>query len=56
MSGAGHWHRRLRHARRWLGYGLAVLIVLLATLVGIASQLLPLVQRDPQWIAVWLTQ
>lgn len=56
MTGVGHWHRRLRHARRWLAYGLAVLVVLVATLIGMASQALPLVQRDPQRIAAWLTR
>lgn len=55
MSASGHWHRRLRHARRWLAYALAVLVVLAATVVGIASQLLPLVQREPQRIAAWLS-
>lgn len=57
MSGSGgHWHRRLRHARRWLAYALAVLVVLVATVVGIASQLLPLVSRDPQRISDWLSE
>ena len=55
VSASGHWHRRLRHARRWLAYALAVLVVLAATVVGIASQLLPLVQREPQRIAAWLS-
>jgi len=56
MTTTSHWHRRLRHARRWLAYALAVLVVLLATVVGIASRMLPLVQRDPQRIAAWLRE
>lgn len=46
--------RRLRLARRWAGYLLAVALVLLALLLGAASQLLPLVERNPDRIAAWL--
>lgn len=54
MSGA--WHRRMRHARRWLVYGGVVLLVLVATLMATASQLLPWVARNPDQIAAWLGQ
>ena len=47
--------RRIRHARRWTGYGLLVLLILLALLVGVANQLLPMVERHPDRIAAWLS-
>lgn len=53
---SGVWHRRMRHARRWLVYGGAVLLVLVATLMATASQLLPWVARHPDQIAAWLSQ
>ena len=37
--------RRLRHTRRFVGYGVLVVLVLVALLVGIANQLLPLAER-----------
>ena len=46
--------RRIRHTRRWVGYGLLVLLILLALLVGVANQLLPMVERHPEQIAAWL--
>ena len=46
--------RRLRLARRGLGFTLAGLLVLAALAVGVASQLLPLAERNPQRIAGWL--
>ena len=49
------FHRRFRHARRWIGYGVLVLLILLALLVGVANQLLPMVERHPEKIAAWLT-
>ena len=46
--------RRIRHARRFFGYGLLVLLILAATLVGGVNQLLPLVERHPDKVAAWL--
>ncbi|GAB2652531.1 YhdP family protein [Arenimonas aestuarii] len=48
--------RRLRHARRVLGYGFLVLLILLATGVGALNQLLPLVERHPDKVADWLSE
>jgi uncharacterized protein (TIGR02099 family) len=47
--------RRIRHARRFLGYGALVLLILAATLVGGLNQLLPLVERHPDKVAAWLS-
>jgi uncharacterized protein (TIGR02099 family) len=47
---------KLRHTRRVLGYGALVLLILFATGVGIANQLLPLVERHPDRIAAWLSE
>lgn len=47
--------RRIRHARRIIGYGLLVLLILVATLVAGLNQLLPLVERHPERIAAWLS-
>jgi uncharacterized protein (TIGR02099 family) len=46
---------RLRHARRWLGYVLAALLVAMALGAGALSQLLPLAERHPDRIAAWLS-
>ncbi|WP_146909069.1 YhdP family protein [Arenimonas daejeonensis] len=46
--------RRIRHTRRLLGYGVLVLLILAATLVGALNQLLPLVERHPDKVAGWL--
>lgn len=48
--------RRIRHARRFTGYGLLVLLILAATLVGGLNQLLPLVERHPDKVAGWLSE
>ena len=48
--------RRLRHARRLVGYGSLVVLVLVALLVGVANQLLPLAERNPDRIAAWLSE
>ncbi len=48
--------RRLRHARRILGYGALVLLILFAVLVGLLNQALPWVEQHPQQIKEWLTQ
>ena len=47
--------RRLRHARRWVGYGFLVLLIVLAVLVSIANQMLPMVEQNPERIATWLS-
>lgn len=47
--------RRFRHARRVLGYGFLVVLILLATAVGALNQLLPLVERHPDKVAGWLS-
>ncbi|HEU0152831.1 MAG TPA: YhdP family protein [Arenimonas sp.] len=48
--------RRIRHARRITGYGLLVLLILAATVVGGLNQLLPLVERHPDQVAAWLSE
>ena len=47
--------RRLRLIRRGVGYGAAVLLVLIALVIGVASQVLPLAERNPDKIAAWLS-
>lgn len=46
--------RRLRLARRGVVYVAAVVLVLVAVLLGVASQLLPLAEQYPERIAAWL--
>src|SRR3546814_13959239 len=46
----------MRHALRCLIYSGVVLLVLVATLMATASQLLPWVARHPDQIAEWLGQ
>jgi len=48
--------RRLRLARRAVFYGAAVVLVLLASVLAVASQLLPLAERHPDRVAAWLSQ
>ncbi len=48
--------RRLRLARRGAWYGLAVLLVFLAVVIGVAGQLLPVAERHPERIAAWLSE
>ncbi|MCX7033436.1 MAG: YhdP family protein [Arenimonas sp.] len=48
--------RRIRHARRIVGYGLLVVLILAAAAVGVVNQMLPLVERNPQKVASWLTE
>jgi uncharacterized protein (TIGR02099 family) len=48
--------RRLRIARRGVGYTVAVALVLIAVLLGAASQVLPMAERHPDRIAAWLSQ
>ncbi|MGV8944566.1 YhdP family protein, partial [Thermomonas sp.] len=47
--------RRLRLLRRGIGYGAALLLVAVALVVGVASQVLPLAERHPEKIAAWLS-
>ncbi|MDG2524464.1 YhdP family protein [Stenotrophomonas sp. HITSZ_GD] len=47
--------RRLRLTRRYASYTLALGVVLVALLVGALSQLLPLVERQPQKVEAWLS-
>lgn len=47
--------RRLRLARRGAWYVVAGLLVCVAMVVGIASQVLPLAERNPEKIAAWLS-
>lgn len=47
--------RRLRHARRGLGYAVAIALVLMALVAGVVSQLLPLAERHPDEVAAWLS-
>ena len=49
-------HRRMRMARRWLWYALAIGLVCAALVAGVASQLLPLAERHPDRIAAWLSE
>ena len=48
--------RRWRLARRGAGYTAAVLLVLVALVLGVANQLLPLAERHPERIASWLSE
>ena len=44
----------MRHTRRGLFYIVTSVLILLALAVGVANQLLPMVQRHPDRIAAWL--
>ncbi|HEY5970556.1 MAG TPA: YhdP family protein [Pseudoxanthomonas sp.] len=48
--------RRLRLARRGIWYLLALVLVCMALVLGVASQVLPQAERHPQKIAVWLSE
>jgi uncharacterized protein (TIGR02099 family) len=48
--------RRLRTFRRVFGYGVLVLVILLAVLVGLFNQALPWVATHPKQIQDWLSQ
>ncbi|KGQ20710.1 putative exported protein [Lysobacter dokdonensis DS-58] len=50
------FRRRMRHARRFVGYGALVALIFVALLVGIAKQMLPLAERHPDRIAAWLSE
>lgn len=49
------FRRRLRRARRGAAYTLAVGLVLLALVLGTASQVLPLAEQHPERVAAWLS-
>jgi len=48
--------RRMRHARRIIGYSALVLLILLAVLVGLLNQALPWVEKHPEQIRTWLSE
>ncbi|KGM56053.1 membrane protein [Lysobacter daejeonensis GH1-9] len=48
--------RRLRLARRGLGYTVAIALVLVALLLSVASQVLPMAERNPDRVAEWLSE
>lgn len=48
--------RRLRHARRIIGYSGLVLLILFAVVVGLLNQALPWVEDHPEQIKEWLSQ
>ncbi len=45
---------RLRIARRWLAYAVAIVLVLMALGSAVVSRLLPLAERHPDHVAAWL--
>ena len=49
-------HRSLRLARRGLAYSLAIVLVLVALVLGVASQVVPLAESHPERIEAWLSQ
>ncbi|WDS37339.1 YhdP family protein [Pseudoxanthomonas sp.] len=50
------FHHRLRVLRRMAWYALAVVLVCVAVVLGVASQLLPLAERHPDRVAAWMSQ
>ncbi len=50
------WHRRLRHTRRVLGYGLLVALVLVALAVAALSRAMPWLEAHPREVAAWLSE
>ena len=48
--------RRIRLARRGAWYAIAGLLVLMALVLGVASQVLPLAESHPEKIAAWLSK
>ncbi len=55
MSSARPGRRRLPRLRRLLGYGAAALVIVAGLAVATLSQLLPLLAREPQAVADWLS-
>jgi len=50
------FHHRLRVLRRMVWYALAVVLICVAVVLGLVSQLLPLAERHPDRVAAWLSQ
>lgn len=50
------WRHRLRLLRRGAWYAVATVLVLMALVAGVTSQLLPLAERHPDKIAAWLSE
>ena len=50
------WRHRFRLFRRGAWYALAAVLVLMALVAGVTSQLLPLAERHPDKIAAWLSE
>jgi len=48
--------RRMRIARRGLGYLVALSLVMIALVLAVASQVLPLAESNPQRVAAWLSE
>ena len=48
--------RRLRLARRGLGYTIAIALVLVALLLALVSQVLPMAEQNPARVAAWLSE
>lgn len=48
--------RRLRLARRGVVYTAAFVLVLMALVLAVASQVLPMAERNPQRVAAWLSE
>jgi len=48
--------RRLRLARRGLGYTVALALVFVALMLALASQVLPMAERNPGRVAEWLSE
>ncbi len=48
--------RRIRHARRILGYGLLSALILAALAVSVLNRMLPLVDQHPDKVARWLAE
>lgn len=51
---SGRLRHRIRHARRLLGYGLLLALIVLALAVSLLIQALPLVAQHPDKVAHWL--
>lgn len=49
------WFAAMPRLFRWLSYGSVVVVILLALVVGLLSQLLPLAERHPDRVAQWLS-
>ncbi|TWI04943.1 uncharacterized protein (TIGR02099 family) [Luteimonas cucumeris] len=50
------WRLHLRSLHRGFWYTLAIVLVLMALVAGVTSQLLPLAERHPDRIAAWLSE